>query len=271
MLKWSAITIGILLLLCGGTAGVGYWRASRVPDWYAQARKVSADQADENRVIPVHNWLAGASSGKVDAKPAEQKRQTIELSSEQINALIVKWTGNLQNVLQDVRVRITPGNITVAGYVKQQNKVVSVVLRPAVTQAGGLQLTLESIRLGNQAVPAVMIPDDARQKAIALMSGAKADEVRIDEHSRATRQASNVYAAISMLELLRGEPIEPYAFIDLPIDKAIVAARVREMKLEDGHAKLTIELLGPDEREALVTRLRAAVTQPEKPAAVAQP
>lgn len=259
VLKWSALITTAVLLACATLIGVAWWRASRVPDWYVEARKVSANAADENHVIPARNWLAGASSGQVDAKPPEQKRQAIQLSAEQINALIAKWTGNIQSSLQDVRVRITPKNITVAGYVKQQEKVVSVVLRPETGPDGTLRITLESIRVGNQGVPSVMVPEDMREKAIAVMSGATPDRVRIDEYSRATREASNVYAAVSMLELLRGESIEPYAFVELPFEKAIVAARVRDVRLADGHADLTLELLGPEERQALVQRLRDAL------------
>lgn len=271
VLKWSATTIGVVLLVCAGLIGLAYWRTGRVPAWYAQARNASPHEADENHIILIRNWLARASSGNVDAKPADEKRLAVSFSAADVNELIAKWTGNLESSVQDIRIKIAAESVEVAGQVKAQNdRVVTVELRPAATGTEGLQITLGSIKLGEQTVPSVMIPDDARQRAIATMSRAAPNDVTIDQHSRASRQASAVYGAVSMVELLQGHPIKPYAFIELTPEKEIVVARVRAMKLADGRADMTLELLGPEEREALVNRLRAAVTQPA-PQAAAQP
>jgi hypothetical protein len=268
-MKWlKRLAVAAVALLVCAAAAIGYlwWKAGREPDWYALARTAAgaeyAAHAEQN-LIRMQNWASATTSGPMDAKPTDAKTYTIELTDAQINGLIAKWSEaagikeKINEQMQDIRVRLAGGQITVAGRLVGHDRVISIVLRPTPGDDGYTRITLDSLRAGDVAVPLVAV--DGQREALAKKLRVDPAKLGIDEHNHATRETAGVYYLAFLTDLLAGKSPDLYGFLQSQQlgPGRIVATRVRNLAVEDGKLAMTVELLPPQQRKALVEQLQA--------------
>jgi hypothetical protein len=264
-LKRILLTLGVLTLLAGIVVGVAWHRASRVPDWYAAA-KPGAVATAEQPLLPTQNWAARTSAGNVDAKPAEAKAHTLELTDQQINTLLMKWSDaagvsrRLGDQFEDLRVRLADGKITLAGRSPEYGRVVSVVVEPE-KRGEGVALRLAGIFVGDQRLPLVAMNDQQSQLrgGVARRVKAARDQLAIDGHGIATPKTSEIYYTTVAADLLAGRAAEAFAFLNFqPLGDAqdTVATRVTGLSIDQGKLRMEIRMLTGDERAKLVETLR---------------
>ncbi|MBC7782665.1 MAG: hypothetical protein H7144_02405 [Burkholderiales bacterium] len=274
-LKRISITLLVLITLVASVAWVVYRRANRVPAWYAQAKQVDtagADAAEKQRIIPMQNWVARSSAVKRDTTPPELKQFTTELTADQINALIAKWseaagiTERLAQHLTNLRIRLADGQITIAGESTEYGKVLSIVLQPRSGAHGYAEMVLDSIQIGDQTLPLVTLEGQKNAIGSNIMAGAPSmhDKIAIDDYGAATRETESVYYSNLVATILSGAPANLYTFLmaDPMGKKNPIVTRVKSVTIVDGTLSMTLEMLSAEQRKALVEELKAVATEP---------
>jgi uncharacterized protein YpmS len=264
-LKRLAIALGVILVLAAAVAVMVFRLSGREPDWYAQAITPPGQhaQAAEQNLIKMQNWVTQTTSGPFDAKPDAQKQYTVELSDQQINALIAKWSEaagigpKVNEQMRDIRVRLADGKITVAGRLVEQDRVLSVVLLPKEAPDGYTKIALDSLRAGDVPLPLVTV--EGQRQALANKLKVDPNKLGIDSRNYATRETAGVYYLSLLTDLLAGESPDLYGFLQYQQlgPGGIVATRVRTLRVGDGKLAMTVELLPPEQRKALIDQLTA--------------
>lgn len=280
MSKWIkriGLAIGIVLLLIAAGAWIVYHRANAVPDWYAQAKTVVSDDPDlENRTtMRLHNWASKASAGDPAHKPQNERRFTVQLTADDINRLIVKWSRStgledkMSRHVQDIRVRLADGKITIAGLSPEYQKVLSASLEPVSGADGYAQLRLDALYAGDLQLPLVSMKNyrSRLSEDVARQAAQKREKIAVDDHSVATRATADLYYADMAAALFAGHAADAYAFIGrvqgLSMDDPL-ASRVCDIKVEQGKLTMTLEMLDARQREVLTDHLQS-IGNPKSP------
>jgi hypothetical protein len=270
-LKRVAIVLGLLVLAALVTALIVARRSARVPDWYAAAREITVTKDLEDRqMIPIQRWADRTTAGDVRAKPPEVKRFPVTFTADDVNMLIAKWSQD-QRIKQkidahvtNVRVRLDDGKIVIAGESAEYGRIISIVLQPGTDASGYATLALDSIRVGDVALPLTMMDDQKRQitGSLAKTTAKQRENLHIDDHGIATAETVNLYYTTLLSDLLGRRNADAYAFVYLnPLGGSeAVATRVRNLKIESGKMDLTLELLSPEQQAALLDQLRQRTT-----------
>lgn len=268
-LRRIGISLLLLVLILGATGLVLYQRMGQVPDWYEQAQTLADDpKVEERTAIKLQSWANQVSAGDPQSKTANDRQFTVVLTAADINRLIAKWSkssgfeSRINQYLQDVRVRIADGKITIAGKATDYDKVMSMVLEPQHDDTGNVQLKIDRILAGEQPMMLVMLNSQqiTLSGAAAKRAKAVADRIKIDERSIASGETAELYATALLAELLSGRPADAYAFVNrisgFTSDDPL-ASRVKAIDIRDGELTLTLETLGAAERDKLVARLKS--------------
>lgn len=278
MRRWLIRISLTLVMIVMGIAVVGaiyYRQASRVPEWYAAARKSQIDHSPtiDKRLGPLATWASKTRAGVI--KTDDERTHTLVLTGDEINALIGSFgqaTGLEDNIAEHatgIRVRVADGQITIAAELVQYKKVASVVLAPALGTDGYAALKLASFQMGNARVPLVAFDGQQEQleSFVGRLAARSQSRVAIDEHGEATGATASLYYASLASDLFAGKTVDAYAFVAHDLlnvnDRSNpLATRVREIKIEDDKLIVTLEALTPLQREELVTRLKSLGEKP---------
>jgi len=259
---------GLLLLALGG-AWVAH-RAGQTPQWYQAAVECSvepAQVAEHTQLIGFQNWLARSGAGNPDQIPSRNRQYEITLTEEQINALLAKWTDNLHNDVELLRVHLGDDEMTVQGTWTARGRTVGLHLKTGPATDGRPSLWIDSVRVGDQGVPLSWVnstPIDKLQTALKNLAASE-KRVAIDEHGIASPQVARICTTASALSLAQGYAIEPTVFVSprLSIEDTIplnvIAARADGKTLS-----LTFQLLTPSEQQDLIDHTNAIIAQQGK-------
>ncbi|GIW76435.1 MAG: hypothetical protein KatS3mg104_1498 [Phycisphaerae bacterium] len=259
----------VLIIGLGVTGLMIYQRAARIPEWYVKAQTIRDDPDVEKRTaIKLQSWANKVSSGNPATKSAEDRQLTVVLTADDINRLIVKWSQSagldekLGQYIRDIRVRLTDGAITIAGKYVEYEKVVSVTFRPQTDPSGYIRIKLDSMRVGEQTLPLVVLNDQQVRLTgnVARQARSALPRLGIDEHSVATRATSDLYYTSLAADLFAGRTPQAYAFIGrlsgFSSEDPLVT-RVRSMQIREGEMTLKLETLDDAERESFLNKLRS--------------
>lgn len=282
MRRWLIrISLALVLVVMGiAVVGAMYYRqTSRVPDWYAAARKSHIDHSPviNAHLAPLASWASKTRAGA--AQSDDDQSHTLVLTGDEINALLESWgeaTGLEDNIAEHargVRVRVADGKITIAAELVQYKKIASVVLVPAEGSNGYAALKLESFELGNARVPLVAFDGQQEQLEgfVGRLAQRSASKLSINDHGEASGATAALYYASLASDLFAGKTPDAYAFvahdlINVSEREKPLATRVRQIKIEDGKLIVRLEALTPAQREALVQSLKSLGKSPDKPA-----
>jgi uncharacterized protein YpmS len=270
-LKRIGIFLGVLLALTLLMAMVVAYRTSRVPQWYVAARSVPAEATTQtkNKLIYIQNWAGKNSVANLAARDQDGARYTTEqFSADDINTLISKWTsdaGIKEKVgahVQDIRVHIEDDRIIIAGFSVEYGKVISIAIRPGKSADGYATLTLDAIRVGEMALPKSMVGAQQKQvsTSLAALTSKQRGRLAIDGRGVASSETINVYYSTLLADLLSGKSPDAYTFVSNELvihSNHAVVTRVQDFKLQSGKLQVTLEMLTPEQRSALLDQLRA--------------
>lgn len=260
------------MVLIGGVGLAGlviYQRAARVPEWYAKAQTIPDDPNVEKRTaIKLQSWANKVSAGNPTTKSDEDRQLTVVFTADDINRLIVKWSQSagldekLGRYVRDIRVRLSDGAITIAGKYVEYEKVVSVTFKPQTDPSGYTYIKLDSMRVGEQVLPLVVLNDQQVRLTgnVARQAKAALNRLGIDEHSVATRSTADLYYTSLAADLFAGRSSRAYAFISRLSgfsSEDPLATQVRSMDIREGEMTLKLETLDEKARESLLEKLRA--------------
>lgn len=267
--KWIGLTL-ITLVLLGGVVGLAmYRRADRVPDWYSAAQTITDDPDVEKRAaLKLHTWANKVTAGDPQTKTADDRQFTVVFTADDINRLIAKWSKSagfdekMSRYVKNIRVRIADGTVTIAGQYVEYDKVVSVILRPQSDATGYAQLKLDSMRIGEQVLPLVVLNDKQARLSgnVAKQAKAVAPKLQIDDHCVASRATADLYYTSLAAQLFAGQSADAYAFVGRSqffSAEEPLATRVKAIDVREGELTLTLETLDAAAREALVNQLRS--------------
>jgi uncharacterized protein YpmS len=265
LVKRIIVVVCVLLIALSAAVSIVAWRASRVPDWYEQARVISTQPAYEQTLVPTSNWIDRTTAGNLDAKPAEQKQHTLELSTDQINTLLAKWSAQSNGRLRESRVRLEPAGITIAGKMDDKNRVISITFKPVPTDSG-IGLALESVSVGNQQVPLSSVASRGRDAGLQTLAGIDADAITIDDASHASAAAALAFYASSGLSMLDGRAAAPYVFVpSIGSGGRVTMAKIRSLRPDTDMLHVVLEIPEAAERRRLVEHLRNTVLSAQPP------
>ncbi len=276
-LKRIGLSLVVIVLLGGLVGLVMYQRADKVPDWYTRAQTIPDDPAVESRTAAkLQNWASKVSAGDPQTKTSDDRQFTVVLTADDINRLIVKWSKSagfeekMSRYVRNVRVRIADDAITIAGQYVEYDKVVSVILKPQADGSGYAQLKLDSMRIGEQPLPLVVLNDKQARLSgnVAKQAQSVVHKLKIDDHSVASRATADLYYTSLAAELFAGKSADAYAFVGrlsgFSTDDPL-AARVRAIDMRDGELTLTLESLDDTARTALLDKLRNTADPADAP------
>jgi len=256
---------GLLLLALAG-AWIAH-RAGQTPQWYQEAVDCSvepAQAAEHTQLIGFQNWLARSGAGNPDQIPSRNRQYEITLTEDQINALLAKWTDNLHNEVELLRVHLGEDEMTVQGTWTARNRTVGLHLKTGPAASGRPSLWIDSVRVGEQGVPLGWVsstPIEKLQKVLATLAASE-KRVAIDEHGIASPQTARICTTAAALSLAQGYAIEPIVFvsprlsIEDTIPLSVIAARADGKTLS-----LTFQLLTPSEQQDLIDHTNAVIAQ----------
>ena len=264
-IKRIIVIVCVIFIALSAAVAIVTWRASSVPDWYEHARVISTQPAYEQTLVPTSNWIDRTTAGNLDAKPVEQKRHTLELSTDMINTLLARWASQSQGRLRESRVRLDPSGVTIAGKMDDKNRVVSITFKPVVTEAG-VGLALDSVSVGNQQVPMATVASRGRAAGLQTLAQIDASSITIDDASQASASAALAFYASSGLAMIDGRAAEPYVFVPSAGGGGrVTMAKIREFKPGADTLHVTLEIPNAPERQRLVQRLRDSVISAQQP------
>lgn len=257
------VTVAVLLLAAAvGVACIAY-RASHAPAWYTAAidcPTAPAHDAEQTELIGFQNWLARSGAGDPNQLPEAQRRYEITLSSDQINALLAKWTDNLHGDIDTFRVRLGDDEITLEGTWTARGRVIGLTLKSAPAQDGRPAVAIDSFHVGEQGVPLkwVNAKPIAKLKSELASLAASDKPIAIDEHGVATPHAARAYTVAALLALANGSSIEPVCFVSprLSIEDTIPLDLVA-IRSDGKQLTLTFRLLSPGEQQVLLDEINA--------------
>ena len=285
-MKWVKSLLRILALLAiliAIGAGVGWYLLRGTPTWYEvpaldpAARQAAAVRA-ENELKRTIDWAASqqaeeraaihaargaAPSTGPATTQATRPSLTVTFSEQELNAAFEKWETaygwreSYGSYITDPRIVLHEGRLIVAGNVKDRNMLISLHFAPKVDGKGRLNFELARVLGGRLPLPESAF-DGYREKLEQKLKGALPGLQRgaqIKPDGSANDKAVAATLGRLLLCVLDRRPEE--AVIFLPANQGTrVPVKVAEVDIEGKSISLTVQLMTPQERAALLDHIR---------------
>lgn len=288
-MKWLKrlfrIVVVVLLLIAVGAAAGWYLLRGR-PSWYeADASDPAARQAAavrvENELKRTIDWAASqqaeeraaihagrgattsATSTSWSGGPATRRSLNMSFTEQELNAAFQKWgtaygwESAYGKYISDARIVLHDGRLIFAGDVKDFGTLVSLHFQPKVNDDGALGFELVRVLGGRLPLPESAF-DGYRAKLgkkvrAALPRLQRGAEIKPD--GSANDKAVAATLAKLLLRVLDRRPGEAVLF--LPANQGTqVPVKLADMRIEGKSIGLTVQLMTPQERGALLQRIR---------------
>lgn len=276
ILKWLFLCTLLAVL---GLAFLSYrwWRNShRVPKWYSQATQKTDSPRAANDLMQtmggLQSWASRATAGPETSRPVNLKTYTTRITEDQLNAWWSNWAqavgldDALSSYLADMRVHLADGRITVGGYSREIDKILSIELLP-VPGNPGTHIELGHLRVGESIVPFMAIASQQKRFEKLLLAPIPKwrKKLAIDARGVVSSATENTYFSLLVMHLFRSESPELFLFLGegTNVDKRIVM-RVKKIDIAEGNLDITFENLSPEERAALLEALKHEVDELDK-------
>jgi hypothetical protein len=291
-MKWLKRLIrmtALLAVLIAIGAGVGWYLLRGKPDWYIgdvadpAAQQAAAVRA-ENELKRTIDWAASqqaeeraalhAARGAVATSPttrpstgpSSRPSLTVAFTEQELNAAFEKWgitygwDEAYGQTISDPRIVLHKGRLIVAGKVKDFGTLVSLHFEPRVDESGRLRFDLARVLGGRLPLPEStfdqyreQLEQKLRASLPALQRGAM-----IKPDGSANEKAVAATFAKLLLRVLNRQPEEAVLF--LPANQGTqVPVKLAEVHIDGKLIALTVQLMTPQERAALLEHIREPI------------
>ena len=284
-MKWikrlAVFVVGLVLVLGLAGAGAYYYGVRGTPEWWqrpkvsAEEQAAAANRADQKimeTLSVVREMEAAARASTQPADPSDRRpaatqtasTRRVTFSEEELNGFFNKWdrlygwTERYKHHITDPGIVLHDGRIVVAGNSAELGTVVSIHFDPELDDRGRLNLELSKVLAGRLPIPQGFFDKyrtAARTRLKAVLPELQRDaELRAD--GSANSEAMNAAMAKLFLNVLANEPGEPVLFLPVGQRGRSMPVKLTEVEIEDKSLSLTVTLLDPAERVALLDRIR---------------
>lgn len=297
--------VAVVLVLAALGAAAGWYLLRGRPSWYEAdpadpaARQAAAVRA-ENELKRTIDWAASqqaeeraaihaargatslAPSTSRSGGPATRRSLNMSFTEQELNAAFQKWgtaygwESAYGQYVSDARIVLHDGRLIFAGDVKDFGALVSLHFQPKVNDDGALQFELVRVLGGRLPLPESAF-DKYRAKLGKKVSASlpglqRGAEIKPD--GSANDKAVAATLAKLLLRVLDRGPGEAVLF--LPANQGTqVPVKLADVSIEGKSIGLTVQLMTPQERGALLRRIRepyeSAASAGKPVAATAQP
>jgi hypothetical protein len=230
----------------------------RTIDWAA------SQQAEERAAMRAARDGAAASSPTTPSThPATRPSLTVTFTEQELNAAFEKWgkaygwaTAYGQYV-SDPRIVLHDGRLIFAGDVKDFGTIVSLHFQPAVDKQGHLQFELARVLAGRLPLPESAF-NQYREKLEQKVRSSLPEmqrAARIEPDGSANEKAVAATMAKLLLRVLDRRPGEAVLFLPANQGKQ-VPVKLSDVNIDGKKIALTVQLMTPQERSALLERIR---------------
>ena len=285
-MKWLRSLLRIFALLAvfiAIGAAIGWYLLRGTPTWYEvtrddpAARQAAAVRA-ENELKRTIDWAASqqaqeraaihaARSSPPSTGPATTQATrpslTVTFSEQELNAAFEKWETaygwreSYGTYITDPRIVLHEGRLIVAGNVKDMSTLISFHFEPGVDEEGRLRFELARVLGGRLRLPESAF-DGYREKLERKLKGslpALQRGAQIKPDGSANDKAVAATLARLLLSVLDRRPEE--AVIFLPANQGTrVPVKVADVDIDGKSISLTVQLMTPQERAALLEHIR---------------
>jgi len=276
LLTIAAILLFALLIFAVAT----FTLYKSTPAWYAapvdpDQRAALAQQAEE-KVTETQNWatlLHGdairAERASASSRPPPATRVTeaheIRFSTDELSALFDKWSAlnnwqsHYSRYVENPRLIIQKDHLILAADVKDLAAITSFHFAPRLDQQGQLHLDLVRVMGGRLPLPDMLWQTQKDNLVQQLESRIPAwrPSARIDADGAASESAMWITLSRLVIRAAHNEPADPILFLPLTATSKSVPVKLTSLSLDDGALTLQVQKLTPQERTALLAKIRA--------------
>ncbi|MBV8781667.1 MAG: hypothetical protein JO353_09735 [Phycisphaerae bacterium] len=279
MRKWekrALFTVGLLLLIIGALAYRSIRLLHGTPQWYRRstatlAEKEAAARRAFNKFVGIQNVAATIHNDRQRARATQdattEPAQTITVSftDDELNAFFEKWSNfedwkqNYDSYVENPIILLKPGQILLAGQVRDLDTIATVEFDPSLDDQGQLDLKLTEILGGRLPIPQPFvrpyfhkITDVLRDRLPAWRQGAT-----IEADGAANKNLICASLSRLLIRTLQGEPTDPILFLPVVERHANVPAQIVGVIVGDHWLTVTVRPLDHSQRQALVDRIHA--------------
>jgi hypothetical protein len=295
-MKWvkrlvRVVAVVVVIAVVG--AGVAWYLLRGRPSWYdAQVADPAAVQAAavraENEFKRTIDWAASQQAEERAAiraardappatspstGPATRRSLTVTFTEQELNAAFDKWgkaygwDQAYGQYVRDARVVLYEGRLIFAGDVKDFGTIVSLHFQPAVDPQGHLQFELARVLAGRLPLPESAFNSyrDKLEKKVRASLPELQRGARIEPDGSANEKAVAATMAKLLLHVLDRRPGEAVLFLPANQGKQ-VPAKLTDVNIDGKSIALTVQLMTPSERAALLGRIREPYESAAAPA-----
>jgi hypothetical protein len=229
----------------------------RTIDWAA------SQQAEERAALHAARAGAASSPSTPPTRPATRPTLTVSFTEQELNAAFEKW-GKAYNwdqaygqYVTDPRIVLHEGRLIFAGDVKDFGTIVSLHFQPGVDRQGQLQFELARVLAGRLPLPESAFNqyrDKLERKVRASLPDLQRG-ARIEQDGSANENAVAATMAKLLLHVLDRRPGDAVLFLPANQGKQ-VPVKLTDVNIDGKKIALTVQLMTPQERAALLERIR---------------
>lgn len=277
--------VALLVVLLAVGAAIGWYLLRGRPSWYEglpvdpaaqQAAAVRAEnelkrtidwaasqQAQERAAIHAGRGAAAPSAANATTAPATRPSLTVSFTEQELNAAFQKWgkaygwDTAYGQYIKEPRIVLHDGRLIFAGDVPSFGTMVSLHFQPAVDDEGRLEFQLARVLAGRLPLPESAF-NNYRKNLQGKLRGSLPELQRgadIKPDGSANDKAVAAALAKLLLNVLDRQAEEAVLF--LPANQgARVPAKLGDVNIDGKSIDLTVQLMTPQERAALLRRIR---------------
>ena len=272
----------VFLVVFAGVCGFIAWRMFHgVPDWYSRKKSTPQEmaaayaRADKQIQRLLHDAQeAQHRQALLATRPAgpgdDDEPIQVSFTEEELNSYFRRWDQSMgwseqyDRYLSDPQIVIQDGRLILAANVKEVGTVVSIGFDPVLEQ-GKLLMPVSQVLAGRLPLPQSFWRRYEQRTERALIEHLPEWQQGAEIATDGSANADAVAAGMGelLVDLMNNRPADPVLFLpyDLQHMKRGLPVRLTDLQISNQSLTLTFRPIPPDERHALVGRIRKPILE----------